>query len=344
MDIPALFGSKVNDESQQTADVSVADDASTDNISTADDGSAMKFVKNETIATADQSDIGDEVKTAALNIKPTNSADDFNVGDLPETGDDSNDDGNASGEPEIPVDIPSIPEPIDPDKETFIKAYTEEFDAAVYRATSAAKEILDAIDTAIRARAADINIPMTADEFLDKPVHDHKVQKFEDARAVVSAVMDKANEAKQKSADEAKEAAQIYDEVQQFKHDTEDQITSLTSDFEPDEIEKFKDEDVQGDSSDDDKAGVFSAESKPVRPDKISDETQKVDNFSKLGQAPHHQTVGVDADKVLSDLNGSIPATKFVERHANSSFNLDDKASDDADSSEKDDSPEKTQD
>ena len=118
----------------------------------------------------------------------------------------------------------------DPEKITFIKTYTKEFDDALHRATTAAQKVLDAIDSAIRERAADIAIPEEANEFLATPPKNGKVEKFEDARAVVREIMTKAEEAKQQSAAAADEAAKVYDEVQAFKKETKEQIDQLNDD------------------------------------------------------------------------------------------------------------------
>jgi hypothetical protein len=132
--------------------------------------------------------------------------------------------------PVVPIQpiTPIAPEPEDPEKTDFIKTYTAEFDDAKNRATDAANKILDSIDAAVHDHSPDINIPDEANEFLDTPVDGGKVQKFEDARAIVRAVMARATEAKQQSEQAAAEASKIYDEVQNFKHETREQIAELS--------------------------------------------------------------------------------------------------------------------
>ncbi len=127
-----------------------------------------------------------------------------------------------------PTIAPSVSiEPDDPEKIKFIKTYTAEFDEAMHRATDAVQKILDAIDTTINDHAPDIKIPEEANEFLDKAPTGGKVEKFEEAREIIRHLMEKANESKQQSEAAATEAAKVYDEVQQFKKDTKEQIAEL---------------------------------------------------------------------------------------------------------------------
>ena len=118
----------------------------------------------------------------------------------------------------------------DPEKMSFIKTYTEEFDAAMMRATGAAQGILDAIDKAVHEHSPDITVPDAADEFLARKPTNNKVEKFEDAREIVNEVLDRAADAKAQAAKAAEEAARIYEEVQAFKRETEMKIISLTTD------------------------------------------------------------------------------------------------------------------
>ena len=133
-----------------------------------------------------------------------------------------------------PVSIAPAPSPVmappkDTVKEDFIKTYTKEFDDMLQRATIAVQKILDSIDTVIREHASDIAIPTEANEFLEKPPVNNKVQKFDDARAIIEIIMARANEAKQNSEQAATEAARVYDEVQQFRNNTKEQITRLVA-------------------------------------------------------------------------------------------------------------------
>lgn len=141
----------------------------------------------------------------------------------------------------VPTAMPFAPSPTysapgvdDPEKIAFIKTYTQEFDDAKARATDAAQKILDAIDKAVHEHSSDITVPESADEFLAKTPENGKVEKFEDARAIVSEVLARAADAKAESAKAAEEAAQIYDEVQAFKKETKDKIVELNT--EPQQI------------------------------------------------------------------------------------------------------------
>jgi len=125
---------------------------------------------------------------------------------------------------ELKFKLPGID---DPEKAAFVKTYTEEFDDARARAISVVKSILDAIDKAVHEHSPDITIPNTADEFLAKKPADNKVEKFDDAREIVNEVLARAADAKAQAAQAAEEAARIYDEVQTFKKETEEQIALL---------------------------------------------------------------------------------------------------------------------
>lgn len=127
----------------------------------------------------------------------------------------------------------------DPDKMDFIKTYTAPFDSIVERSTIAVQKILDSIDQTVRDHSNDIVIPDEALEFINEKPEDGKVGKFDEAQQIVRLVMSKANEAKDQSEQAAKEAAKIYDDIQQFKHDTETQIQSIKN---RDEFGRAKDD------------------------------------------------------------------------------------------------------
>ena len=129
----------------------------------------------------------------------------------------------------MPTITPTPPvEPYDPEKAKFIKTYTAEFDEALHRATDSVQKILDEIDNTVQEHAPDIKIPEEANEFLEKAPSDGKVEKFEDAREMIRNIMIRAAEAKEQSEAAAAEAAKVYDEVQQFKRETKEQIAELT--------------------------------------------------------------------------------------------------------------------
>jgi len=272
MDVPALFSNKKDDQTTDQTDRSSADDTSQQSMGVlgdplantpTDDAAASDATADATNATDDQatSDVSDDTMSPALDggqIVPNDTirandhsaVGEFKTTELPDLSAPL-----VAPEPPKPVvpqpELPKVPEIVPPvvvpvslpeplessDKITFIKTYTKEFDDALHRATEAAQKILDAIDTAIRNRDADIAIPEEANEFLDDVPKDDKVEKFEDARAIVREVMAKAEEAKQQSEAAAEEAAKVYDEVQEFKKETEEQIDQLMSD-KPDNKDK----------------------------------------------------------------------------------------------------------
>lgn len=115
----------------------------------------------------------------------------------------------------------------DPVKLDFIKTYTSEYDATVTRALAAVQSLLKSIDDTVKNHTDDIAIPESANEFIDQAPAGGRVPKFDDAQNIVRAVMEKANTAKSQSEEAAREAAKIYDDIQQFKRDTEDEVESI---------------------------------------------------------------------------------------------------------------------
>ena len=115
----------------------------------------------------------------------------------------------------------------DPVKLDFIKTYTSEYDATVVRALAAVQSLLKSIDDTVKNHTDDIAIPESANEFIDQAPAGGRVPKFDDAQNIVRAVMERANTAKSQSEEAAREAAKIYDDIQQFKRDTEDEVESI---------------------------------------------------------------------------------------------------------------------
>jgi hypothetical protein len=192
-----------------------ADDAATDDAAVKYDIPGEEIVPNDTVTTNDDSDVGEFkaiVPPAPVIEMP-----------LPEP------------EPIMPVDpqplVPPVmlPQPEDPAKVAFIKTYTKEFDDALARAIDAIQKTLDSIDSAVREHTADIVISDEANEFLAKAPSGGKVQRFEDAREVIREIIEKATEIKGEAAQAAEEAAKVYDEVQEFKRETKEQIAALES-------------------------------------------------------------------------------------------------------------------
>lgn len=236
MDIPALAqndGAAADDANDAIlgplAGVSLGGDQQP-----ADDWS---IVPNKTLDTNDQSVVGDLAhKTAPVDPLPDFS--DFQPAQPVNSNEPTN--PQPAADPiatTVPENLPT-PEIIDPDKEQFIKTYTEEFDLVIAHATDAVDKILVAIDNTVREHLPDIAIPHEIDEFIDTPPSDYKVEKFDDAQDIVKAVMDKANEAKQQSAAAAAEAAKVYDGVQQFKQQTREEIKNLTDGMDLDDVKK----------------------------------------------------------------------------------------------------------
>lgn len=266
MDISGIFGKK-DDAANVDGAANVADGAAnSQNVTLGDPLTEMnggnfaenqaEFAPNETVSTNDNSAVGEfkpverpqpvqpasemigfavpsaaakaaeEAKSANIEDSAKNvSADldnDFANGDTGEISSDTENSPNI-----VTPEIIAPPEPEDPAKLDFIKTYTQEFDDMLRRATDTAQKILDSIDAAVRDHSPDIAIPDEAKEFLEKAPEDGKVQKFDDARAIVRAVMEKASDAKNQSQAAAAEAAQVYDDVQNFKRDTKEQIKNL---------------------------------------------------------------------------------------------------------------------
>jgi len=197
--------------------------ASASSSTTQDDLDAVEnIIPNETISTNDKSVVGSEgvIEKEEPTIDP--------VPEIPSV-------------PVVPEVSPFSPESVvsslnaqaveleDIAKTNFIRTYTKEFDDTLHRATQSIQKILDSIDTVIRDNTNDIIIPAEASEFLDETPKDGKVPKFEEAREIVNQIIVHAEQAKQQSEQAAAEAAQIYDEVQKFKHDTEEKIAELTT-------------------------------------------------------------------------------------------------------------------
>ena len=265
MDIPALGRKKDKDDEADApapqpigvlgdplatppADGAATDPATatTDDAMAKTDGAASattldngQIVPNDTVSTNDQSAVGEFKPTPPPDFSqqfavpdpiampaPTPRPEIQPVAEQPEV----NADPPAVPEPPIMPPPVVVEEPEDPDKITFIKTYTKEFDDELHRATDSAEQILSAIDSAVREHSPGIEIPEGANEFIEDPPKDGKVERFEDARTIVRAVMERASQAKEQSVQAAAEAAKVYDEVQQFKKETEEQIAELTGD------------------------------------------------------------------------------------------------------------------
>lgn len=267
MDISGIFGKKDNTLSATDSDSNIGDSPESENkdaqnvvmgdpLANVDDlempDNTGEIIPNETVSTNDQSTVGEfkvaerpqpvqpldnmigfavpsaaakaveEAKSAEVENLAQNAAEDL---ETIQNQTSSNDNQSNVKNPETTIISEAVPE--DPAKLDFIKTYTQEFDDALRRATDIAQKILDSIDAAVHDHSPDIAIPDEAKEFLDDMPEDGKVQKFDDARVIVREVMQKASEAKQQSQEAAAEAAQVYDDVQNFKRETKQQIKNL---------------------------------------------------------------------------------------------------------------------
>lgn len=186
-------------------------DAVIDPLSTySEDGKQFEFNINSTISTSDKSPVGGY--DAVQNTEPAETPEPSNVAD------------------DKPVVKPESDFVItDPAKMDFVKTYTKEYDDMVVSATHAVELILKSIDKTVTDHSNDIVIPEEATPFLDQKPDGGKVGKFDDAQQIVRTIMGKATEAKQQAEQAAKEAAQIYDGIQQFKKDTKQQIEGILS-------------------------------------------------------------------------------------------------------------------
>ncbi|MDR0956963.1 MAG: hypothetical protein LBM09_00050 [Candidatus Nomurabacteria bacterium] len=202
------------------------------------DASGNIIVPNETITTNDNSTVGSEQQ---LPPPPAPEPDFSFISPLsapivmpPKEESVNEPEQTSETEQVFGTTTPSVPitplsEIDDAEKLDFIKTYTKEFDDTLQRSTEAAQKILDSIDVVIREHSSDIVIPDEANEFINQPPADGKVQKFDEARAIVNQIMARAEQAKQQSEQAAAEASQIYDDVQKFKNDTKEEIARLTA-------------------------------------------------------------------------------------------------------------------
>lgn len=202
MDPLANFNPEINPEPEQPAD-------------------KVEYTLNKTIKTSDNSAVGDYNTIH------------FEGPEVPDPVRKKQEEPEPEPEPApAPVVKPEVHDDseydiTDPAKMDFIKTYTKEYDDLVVSTTHAVELILKSIDKTVKDHANDIAIPEEATPFIDKKIENGRVQKFDEAQEIVRTVMDKATTAKQQAEQAAKEAAQIYDNIQQFKKDTSDQIADI---------------------------------------------------------------------------------------------------------------------
>ncbi len=229
MDIPSVFANgnvsaTVPTASNSTASQSVLNSATTDfgldplagyglnGEPIGVDNKREELITNDTINTSDKSKVGNfsEIQDDPVVPSPTVST-------------------TTSVASPIQTSNPMDPtfNVTDPVKLDFIKTYTSEYDATVTRALAAVQSLLKSIDDTVKNHTDDIAIPESANEFIDQAPAGGRVPKFDDAQNIVRAVMEKANTAKSQSEEAAREAAKIYDDIQQFKRDTEDEVESI---------------------------------------------------------------------------------------------------------------------
>lgn len=192
------------------------------------DPSSLPFAadpNNSVYKKTDDDQAGSDNDQPADNSAETNAESDANT-------DDASQEQTLGASNIMPDQVPDIsvlvPQFGDPEKVDFIKTYTAEYDDTLLRAATAINKILDSVDQAMHEKLAAIVIPEETNEFLEKAPTEGKVHSFEDVRDIVKVVMDHAVEAKEQSKAAATEAGRIYDEIQQFKKETKEQIDSLT--------------------------------------------------------------------------------------------------------------------
>lgn len=169
-----------------------------------ENGQKFQFDPNNTISTSDNSSVGDFAKMEVENTT-TNPMNDNALASV------SNDTKKG----------------MSPAKMDFVMTYTKEYDDLVAAALHAVELILTSIDKTVTEHKDDITIPEEAVNFLDQKPENNRVSKFDEAQQIVKTVMGKATEAKASGEQAAKEASQIYDNIQRFKKDTRDDIASI---------------------------------------------------------------------------------------------------------------------
>lgn len=169
-----------------------------------ENGQKFQFDPNNTISTSDNSSVGDFAKMEVENTT-TNPMNDNALASV------SN----------------NTKKGMSPAKMDFVMTYTKEYDDLVAAALHAVELILTSIDKTVTEHKDDITIPEEAVNFLDQKPENNRVSKFDEAQQIVKTVMGKATEAKASGEQAAKEASQIYDNIQRFKKDTRDDIASI---------------------------------------------------------------------------------------------------------------------
>lgn len=213
------LGGSTDDSSKGSSNLDPLASLDLDSFTLPTDGSE-ELVTNDTISTSDKSNVGDfkSIEDDTPEPEPTPTPE-------PET-------EAPEPSPEVdPNDLINDPtyNITDPTKMDFIKTYTSEYDAVVERALNAVQAVLNAIDDTVRNHTDDIVIDESANEFLDTTPVGGRVQKFDEAQEIVRTIMQKGEDAKSQSEQAAREAAKIYDDIQKFKHDTQDEVDSIKS-------------------------------------------------------------------------------------------------------------------
>lgn len=186
----------------------------------------LKFDANDTIITNDDSEVGGYSKVTRQHT----DEEPLNIPELPL--EDIKVSGGQKAEKAQPDTVADAPQadPISPEKMDFIKTYTKEYDDTVAGTTHAVEMILDSIDKTVKSHADSIAIPEEAITYIsDNKPTDGKVSKYEEAQEIVRSIMTLAESTKKQSEQAAQEASQIYDSIQQFRHDTEAEIKDIRS-------------------------------------------------------------------------------------------------------------------
>lgn len=191
-----------NDQLSTLGNLTIGSGGSLDPLAdfTGDDGKKFEFSTNKTIDTSDDSIVGNFNAIKQIS----------NI--------------SEDGLPDVEADKTGI---ISPAKMDFIKTYTKEYDDLVAATIHAVELILKSIDKTVEDHSNDIKIPEEALPFINEKPKDNKVPKFDDAQEIVRDIMQQATSAKSQSENAAREASKIYDNIQQFKRDTNTQIEDI---------------------------------------------------------------------------------------------------------------------
>ncbi|MDO4271758.1 MAG: hypothetical protein Q4C83_02130 [Candidatus Saccharibacteria bacterium] len=238
MDIASTFTKKNNSEPvaeaktvETTANASSANldplasfDLTSNSESQRESEPKFEFNANETISTNDDTAVGGY--TMIKNQAPEEDQEVESITSAPAE-EKSESEGNPVEEEKVETEEEAALKNVDAAKMDFIRTYTKEYDDLVANATHAVELVLASIDRTVKEYTDEIDVPDEAVPFLSEKPANGKVPRFEDAQDIVQIIMGQATEAKNQSEQAAIEAAKIYDNIQKFKHDTNEQIADI---------------------------------------------------------------------------------------------------------------------